>query len=360
MTSNTGTDRSLIDLFNRLKMRLKCDLLYCLEIRLKSDFQHWPSERVSKNGFFTEIRGTEPYPTKKALFGLFECALGYSDEHEDKKRELEEKIEIGTPVRTPYLYHADYEPGEIWNRVSWNNSFLGMRYHQDDVDISGAEMMPESNPEGRKYFFREMRGVQNKEKKTADGKNISENTIEIYISYDFFHSVNEATEISDIYSELKNEDSFTENISGLSFITMKNDRISVSFHGFRDSRLSIIICTQFDTEETREHLLGGFTDYKNLDKKRRPPYKRFYDFVTANRLFEWQEFQTADGEGKTTPPAMTKCVYLTDADFVVKVYGDLETLQSIADALDRPKFIYYFGKKTCRPARRVNQGIVEV
>jgi hypothetical protein len=146
-----------------------------------------------------------------------------------------------------------------------------------------------------------MRGVlirEDGESEQSPGENRQEGAIEIYISYDFCHDVYEAADISDRYAFLKNAECCQEEIESLSFTSLKNDTVSVSFHAFRDSRLAIVICTEFNSEEARKSLLDGFMVYRNLDGKRRAPYKRFYDFVTANRLFEWQKFQTGNGKGK--------------------------------------------------------------
>lgn len=76
-----------------------------------------------------------------------------------------------------------------------------------------------------------------------------------------------------------------------------------------------------------------------------------------------RDFQTARSlDGKQTMPLSFR-FYLADAVFLAAVEGDTSLLQALADALRRPVFPLYLGRRSCPPAGpllpRVLDGTVE-
>ena len=56
---------------------------------------------------------------------------------------------------------------------------------------------------------------------------------------------------------------------------------------------------------------------------------------------------------------VTNRIYLQDACFTIAIAGNRDMLERIADALQRPKWPIYLGRKCCVPSRPVFDGITE-
>ncbi|HEX6498467.1 MAG TPA: type I-E CRISPR-associated protein Cas5/CasD [Micromonosporaceae bacterium] len=70
-----------------------------------------------------------------------------------------------------------------------------------------------------------------------------------------------------------------------------------------------------------------------------------------------REFQTARSlDGRTSAP-LTYRFYLSDAAFLAAVGGDRELLYGLAEALDRPRFPLYLGRRSCPPVGPINLGV---
>lgn len=72
-----------------------------------------------------------------------------------------------------------------------------------------------------------------------------------------------------------------------------------------------------------------------------------------------RDFQTAQQweTGRRMP--LSYRYYLSDAVFVAAVEGDGGLLSALADALNRPAFPLYLGRRACPPSRPVSAGLVE-
>ncbi|HWH01682.1 MAG TPA: type I-E CRISPR-associated protein Cas5/CasD [Pilimelia sp.] len=72
-----------------------------------------------------------------------------------------------------------------------------------------------------------------------------------------------------------------------------------------------------------------------------------------------RDFQTARSlDGRSSAP-LTYRFYLSDAVFLAAVGGDRELLCGVAEALDRPRFPLYLGRRSCPPDGRVSLGVHE-
>jgi CRISPR system Cascade subunit CasD len=70
-----------------------------------------------------------------------------------------------------------------------------------------------------------------------------------------------------------------------------------------------------------------------------------------------RDFQTARSlDGRTSAP-LTYRFYLADAAFLAAVGGDQELLTGLAEALRRPHFPLYLGRRSCPPAGAVSLGV---
>lgn len=70
-----------------------------------------------------------------------------------------------------------------------------------------------------------------------------------------------------------------------------------------------------------------------------------------------RDFQTARTlDGQSSAP-LTYRFYLSDAVFLAAVSGDEELLYGLAEALDRPHFPLYLGRRSCPPEGRVSLGV---
>jgi CRISPR system Cascade subunit CasD len=70
-----------------------------------------------------------------------------------------------------------------------------------------------------------------------------------------------------------------------------------------------------------------------------------------------RDFQTARRLDGIVGLPLTYRFYLSDAVFLAAVSGPEELLYGLADALDRPQFPLYLGRRSCPPAGRVSLGV---
>ncbi|GAA1873430.1 type I-E CRISPR-associated protein Cas5/CasD [Asanoa iriomotensis] len=72
-----------------------------------------------------------------------------------------------------------------------------------------------------------------------------------------------------------------------------------------------------------------------------------------------RDFQTARSlDGRDTAP-LTYRFYLSDAVFVVGVAGERDLLRGLDEALRRPRFPLYLGRRSCPPAGPISLGVHE-
>jgi CRISPR system Cascade subunit CasD len=71
-----------------------------------------------------------------------------------------------------------------------------------------------------------------------------------------------------------------------------------------------------------------------------------------------RDFQTAASLDRMRVLPLTHRYYLSDAVFVAAVEGDSDLIASVADALRRPRFPLYLGRRSCPPASPVYQSVV--
>lgn len=70
-----------------------------------------------------------------------------------------------------------------------------------------------------------------------------------------------------------------------------------------------------------------------------------------------RDFQTAHSlDGRASAP-LTYRYYLTDAAFLAALSGERELLHGLAEALSRPQFPLYLGRRSCPPAGPINLGV---
>jgi CRISPR system Cascade subunit CasD len=70
-----------------------------------------------------------------------------------------------------------------------------------------------------------------------------------------------------------------------------------------------------------------------------------------------RDFQTARSlDGRRSAP-LTYRFYLSDAVFLAAVHGDAELLDDLAQALSRPRYPLYLGRRSCPPAGPVSLGV---
>lgn len=72
-----------------------------------------------------------------------------------------------------------------------------------------------------------------------------------------------------------------------------------------------------------------------------------------------RDFQTAARRGERTPVSVSTRHYLSDAVFLAAVEGEGELLVGLQEALRRPHFPLFLGRRSCPPVGRVAQGIRE-
>lgn len=70
-----------------------------------------------------------------------------------------------------------------------------------------------------------------------------------------------------------------------------------------------------------------------------------------------RDFQTAARRGADTPISLSTRHYLADAVFVAAVEGDRALLEGLSDALRRPHFPLFLGRRSCPPVGPVGLGL---
>ncbi|ANY05851.1 type I-E CRISPR-associated protein Cas5/CasD [Pseudonocardia sp. HH130630-07] len=70
-----------------------------------------------------------------------------------------------------------------------------------------------------------------------------------------------------------------------------------------------------------------------------------------------RDFQTAARPGERTPVSVSTRHYLADAVFLAAVEGDPILLDALHDALRRPHFPLFLGRRSCPPAGPIVQGM---
>lgn len=70
-----------------------------------------------------------------------------------------------------------------------------------------------------------------------------------------------------------------------------------------------------------------------------------------------RDFQTATRPGEDTPLSVSARHYLTDAVFLAAVQGDQALLEGLQEALQRPHFPLFLGRRSCPPAGRIEHGL---
>lgn len=68
-----------------------------------------------------------------------------------------------------------------------------------------------------------------------------------------------------------------------------------------------------------------------------------------------RDFQTAQSEQKSLP--LTYRYYLSDATFIAGVEGDDGIVEGLHEAIQRPAFPLYLGRRSCPPSRPVALGV---
>lgn len=70
-----------------------------------------------------------------------------------------------------------------------------------------------------------------------------------------------------------------------------------------------------------------------------------------------RDFQTASRLGEQTPVSVSTRHYLADAVFLAAVEGDGELLVALQEALHRPFFPLFLGRRSCPPVGRLELGL---
>jgi CRISPR system Cascade subunit CasD len=70
-----------------------------------------------------------------------------------------------------------------------------------------------------------------------------------------------------------------------------------------------------------------------------------------------RDFQTASRFGERTPVSVSTRHYMADAVFLAAVEGDRALLEGLQEALRRPQFPLYLGRRSCPPAGRLDHGL---
>ncbi|WP_214364582.1 type I-E CRISPR-associated protein Cas5/CasD [Pseudonocardia sp. H11422] len=70
-----------------------------------------------------------------------------------------------------------------------------------------------------------------------------------------------------------------------------------------------------------------------------------------------RDFQTAARPGERTPISVSTRHYLADAVFLAAVEGDPALLEGLQEALRRPHFPLYLGRRSCPPVGRIEHGL---
>lgn len=70
-----------------------------------------------------------------------------------------------------------------------------------------------------------------------------------------------------------------------------------------------------------------------------------------------RDFQTAARQGERTPISVSTRHYLADAVFLAAVEGDRTLLEGVQEALRRPHFPLFLGRRSCPPVGRLDHGL---
>lgn len=70
-----------------------------------------------------------------------------------------------------------------------------------------------------------------------------------------------------------------------------------------------------------------------------------------------RDFQTAARRGERTPVSVSTRHYLADAFFLAAVEADVPLLEGLQEALLRPYFPLYLGRRSCPPTGRLEHGL---
>jgi CRISPR system Cascade subunit CasD len=96
-------------------------------------------------------------------------------------------------------------------------------------------------------------------------------------------------------------------------------------------------------------------------RRRTDPLEELLDLRIAVRTEQAgrleRDFQTAARSGEQTPISVSSRHYLADAVFLVGVHGDDTLLQGLQEAIRRPHFPLFLGRRSCPPVGRVEYGL---
>lgn len=96
-------------------------------------------------------------------------------------------------------------------------------------------------------------------------------------------------------------------------------------------------------------------------RRRTDPLEELLDLRVAVRTEQAgrleRDFQTAARSGERTPISVSSRHYLADAVFLVAVHGDGALLEGLQQAIRRPHFPLFLGRRSCPPVGRVEYGL---
>lgn len=114
-----------------------------------------------------------------------------------------------------------------------------------------------------------------------------------------------------------------------------------------------------ETAPTKSGVLGLLAAAKGI--RRTEPLTDLLGLEFGVRLDQpgqvMRDFQTARSlDGRFSAP-LTYRFYLSDAAFLAAVSGERELLRGLADALHRPRFPLYLGRRSCPPVGPISLGV---
>lgn len=71
------------------------------------------------------------------------------------------------------------------------------------------------------------------------------------------------------------------------------------------------------------------------------------------------DFHTVHNSGPDKPPTVSYRDYLADATFVAALQGERQLIEALTEALERPKFPLYLGRRSCPVEGQLVMGVVE-